>query len=111
MCQVDGRMSDLLSSDPRPSDAHCVPTIQLLCNSCQHAQTERGGAKRPKQGLRSSRLLLLDIRSAGTVIPAKCLWGNQPSCSWAEQVGEVAQWQMNPQELKQTKECDVLLPF
>lgn len=55
-------MSDLLSSDPRPSDARCVPTIPLLCNGCQHAQTGRGGAKRPKEDLSSSRHLLLDIR-------------------------------------------------
>lgn len=56
-------MSDLLSSDPEPSDAHGVPTIQLLCNGCQHAQTGRGGAKRPQQDLRSTSPPVLDIRS------------------------------------------------
>jgi len=53
-------MSDLLSSDPRPSDAHAVPTIQLLCSLCQDAQTGRGGAQRSKLDWKSHSLLLLD---------------------------------------------------
>lgn len=72
-------MSDLLSSDPLPSDAHRVPTIQLLCNGCQHAQTGRGGAKRPKQDLRSSSPLLLDIRLRA-----------QPVQDWQNVIGAAA---------------------
>lgn len=74
-------MSDLLSSDPRPSDAQCVPTIQLLCNRCQHAQTGRGGAKSPKQDLSSSSPLVLDIRVAHSHSrTGKMLVWQQPSC-------------------------------
>lgn len=67
--QVDGRMSDLLSSDPWPLDAHCVPTIQILCNMRQNVQMGWGGAKRPKQDVWNRSFLLLDIWSMSTVTP------------------------------------------
>lgn len=61
-------MSDLLSSDPWPLDAHCVPTIQILCNMRQNVQMgeeEQSDLNR----MCETSFLLLDIRSISTVNP------------------------------------------